>query len=182
MIILKRLTIKDLGLNKKRTIGTLIGIILSTALITVVGGMFFTFQNTLLQGTINNGGYYHIQLSDISEEQANTVKNNKDFSNLETVYDLGYSVENLGQNDSFTSHLYSMDKETAEYLKYNIKEGEFPKNSSEVLISKEYKDKMNVKIGDNVKLVCGYMADKNGKILKSTEYRTYEFTVVRNNK
>ena len=53
MNILKKITIKDLKLNKKRTIGTLVGIILSAALITVVVGMLFTMQNTLFKSTVN---------------------------------------------------------------------------------------------------------------------------------
>ena len=41
MDLLNRLTIKNLKLNKKRTIVTIMGIILSVALISAVAGMFF---------------------------------------------------------------------------------------------------------------------------------------------
>ena len=40
MNLLNKLTIKNLKLNKKRTIVTIIGIMLSVALITAVSGMF----------------------------------------------------------------------------------------------------------------------------------------------
>ena len=40
MQILNRLTIRNLKLNKKRTIVTIIGIILATALLTAVAGKF----------------------------------------------------------------------------------------------------------------------------------------------
>ena len=73
MNILKRLTIKDLKLNKKRTIGTLIGIILAITLITVVGGMFFSMRKTLIESEIQSNGYYHVQLSDISESAVNNA-------------------------------------------------------------------------------------------------------------
>ena len=69
MNILSKLTKRDLKLNKKRTIGTLVGIILATALITVVGGMFFTFQNTLVEDSINNNGYYHIVLNNVANKE-----------------------------------------------------------------------------------------------------------------
>lgn len=49
MNLLNKLTIKNLKLNKKRTIVTVIGIILSTALITAVASMFFSAQESLLR-------------------------------------------------------------------------------------------------------------------------------------
>ncbi len=44
MNILTKLTKKNLILNKKRAIGTIVGIILSTALICAVSGMFTSFK------------------------------------------------------------------------------------------------------------------------------------------
>ncbi len=49
MNILNKLTIKNLKLNKKRTIVTIIGIILSVALITAVASMVVSFRESLLE-------------------------------------------------------------------------------------------------------------------------------------
>ena len=49
MNILNKLTIKNLKLNKKRTIVTIIGIMLSTALICAVAGMVSSFMATLVE-------------------------------------------------------------------------------------------------------------------------------------
>ena len=46
MNLLNKLTIKNLKLNKKRTIVTIIGIMLSVALITAVSGMFFSVKES----------------------------------------------------------------------------------------------------------------------------------------
>lgn len=185
MNILKKLTIKDLKLNKKRTIGTLIGIILSTALITAVGAMGFVFQNTLLQFYINQDGYYHIQFLNINEEKLATIKNNKNFSHIETVYDLGHAINLIGEDDYQYSHLYSMNEETANYLKYTITEGRFPKNNSEVILNSYYAERLNLKIGDKVKFTSGDMSDEQGNSTNEITYDTYitnsknyEFTVV----
>lgn len=48
MNILNRLTAKNLKLNKKRTLVTIIGVILSTALICAVAGVFSSFQQTFI--------------------------------------------------------------------------------------------------------------------------------------
>ena len=48
MSLLNKLTIKNLLLNKKRTIVTIIGIILSVALITAVSSMYASGIQTLI--------------------------------------------------------------------------------------------------------------------------------------
>lgn len=59
MNILSKLSIRNLKLNKKRTISTIIGIILSVALICAVASMGISFQATLVENAINETGYYH---------------------------------------------------------------------------------------------------------------------------
>ena len=62
MNILSKISIKNLKLNKKRTISTIIGIILSSALICAVATLVTSFQTTLVENTINQTGYYHMKI------------------------------------------------------------------------------------------------------------------------
>ena len=62
MNILNNLTTKNLKLNKKRTIVTIIGIMLSVALICAVAGMVTSFQATLINIAITDGGYQRIKM------------------------------------------------------------------------------------------------------------------------
>ena len=48
MDVLKKFTIKNLKLNKKRTLVTIIGIMLSVALITTVATMYQSLINSLI--------------------------------------------------------------------------------------------------------------------------------------
>lgn len=52
MNIFKKLTTRNLKLNKKRTITTIIGIMLSTALICATFGLTTSFQQSLLNDSI----------------------------------------------------------------------------------------------------------------------------------
>ena len=65
MDIIKKLIFKDLQLNKKRTIVTIIGIILSTALICAVAGMVTSVQKTLVENAKKDDGNYHVTLYDV---------------------------------------------------------------------------------------------------------------------
>ena len=78
MNVLKRLALKNLKMNKKRTISTIIGIILSTALICGTATLVTSFQKTLVQNAINETGYYHIKLENIKENDIKELKSNRD--------------------------------------------------------------------------------------------------------
>lgn len=178
MNILQKLTKKDLKLNKKRTIGTLVGIILSTALITAVGGMAITLQNTLVEGEKNDSGYYHIQLSDISKQDSEKIKLNKDYSHYEIVNDLGISKEETEDYARYP-HLYSMSKETSDYLKTKITKGAFPKDETEVLVGEAIINSFNYKIGDVIEVNPGTIDEQeiDPETAQIMNPKHYKFTI-----
>ena len=146
MNILRKLVLRDLKLNKKRTIGTIVGIVLSCALIVVVLGMSVVGKNSLLQSEINNYGYYHLRVNKINEEDV------KEFKNKDYVKDV-IVTNNIGstfydKDSSYISNVYSMSKETFDDLSYHIIEGEFPKDKNELLINRSFKYYYDVNVGD----------------------------------
>lgn len=78
MKIIQNLALKNLKMNKKRTVSTIIGIILSTALICGTATLITSFQKTLIQNAINETGYYHLKLEEIKQEDLKEIQNNKD--------------------------------------------------------------------------------------------------------
>ena len=152
------LSIRNLKLNKKRTISTIIGIILSVALICAVATMATSFQETLVQNAINETGNYHIKISNISSTEENELKNNNKIKVLSTLNDVGYAkLEEIENENKPYVHLYSMNEETFKNLKLNLIEGKFPTNENEIIISKHIKTngKVNLKIGDTITLNVG---------------------------
>ena len=98
MKILNKLAIKNLKLNKKRTIGTLIGIILSVALICAISSMVKSFQKTLIENAINETGYYHIMLYDVNDNNIKELENNRDIKTIDKVGKEGYAILNGSKN------------------------------------------------------------------------------------
>ena len=158
MNILNKLSIKNLKLNKKRTISTIIGIVLSVALICAVATMATSFRETLLQGAISKRGYYHIKLSDITENDIKDIKNNRDIKDIKQIQEVGYAELKTSQNkDKPYIHLYSMENSTFEFLKFKLIEGNFPQNENEIITSKHIitNGKSDIKIGDTITLDVG---------------------------
>lgn len=156
MKILNKIAIKNLKLNKKRTTSTIIGIILSVALICAVATMANSFQATLVQNAINEAGYYHIKLAGISKEDLTNVKNNRDIKDMKLMYDNGYAYFNgKAQEEKEYIHVYSMNNEDLKGLAYEILEGRQPQNENEIVLNKSAIFDSNYKIGDRITLEVG---------------------------
>lgn len=192
MNILNKMSIKNLKLNKKRTISTIIGIILSCALICAVATMVTSFQATLVENAINETGYYHLKISNVTDENIKTLKNNRDIKDIYTVNEIGYGKLENGQNeDKPYLKLYSMDNTVFKDLKFNLIEGKFPTNENELIISKHiiYNGKVDYKIGDKIRIDIGtrksldnydldYSNPYNEEDEQLVNNQEYEFTVV----
>lgn len=192
MNILSKLSIRNLKLNKKRTISTIIGIILSVALICAVASMGTSFQATLVENAINETGYYHLKISDVTDENIESLKNNRDIKEVLTISEKGYGkLENSQNVDKPYLKLYSMDKALFEFLKFNLIDGRFPTNNNEIIISEHIIEnaKVNYKIGDKIKVNIGervtldddklyYMNPYNKEDEKLINTQEYEFTIV----
>lgn len=171
MNILNKLAIKNLKLNKKRTIGTLIGIILSVALICAISSMVTSFQKTLIENAINETGYYHIMLSNVNDNNIKELENNRDIKTIDKVGKEGYAILNGSQN-KYKPYLklYSMDNNTFNDLKFKLIKGKFPTNNKEIVISNSIINnaKVNYKIGDNITIDIGERKTLDDYPLKPT--------------
>ena len=68
MNILNKLTIKHLKMNKKRTVVTIIGIILSTALMVGIGLLMSTVRENMIDMVITENGNRHMTIYDMNQK------------------------------------------------------------------------------------------------------------------
>lgn len=91
MNILKKLTLTNLKLNKKRTIVTIIGIILSVALITALSTLISSFRESLHEFYIKQRGNYHYAFYDISDDDLKIIKKNNKVESYYLTKGIGYA-------------------------------------------------------------------------------------------
>ena len=178
MSIFTKLTIRNLKLNRKRTIGTIIGIMLATSLICTVAGIATTLQKSMIATTVEETGYYHIKLSNITEEDIEKFKNNRDVEAVNVVTDVGYSLFDGSTNSQRPYiHLYSLDKSSFDNMSLKLIDGRYPENSNEIAINEDVLSNSSIeyKIGDTITLELGdrYAGEKN--IISGKEYLPYEY-------
>ena len=168
MSILNDLTIKNLKLNKKRTIVTIVGIILSTALMVGIGLLFSSFQDYMIRETISYNGKYEAEYGDVSLDKLNSI-DKKDFSYF---YQKPIGFSKFDSANEYKPYIYisSVDKEYFNEL--HLISGRFAENDSELVISNHINTNggASYKIGDTITLKYGERVIEGVNTLANNEY------------
>jgi len=83
--ILQKLTIRHLKRNRSRTVITVVGIVLSVAMVTAVSGMVASFQDMLYQDSVLKEGLWHVRYKNVDPVAAGQLVQEPVFSEWEWV-------------------------------------------------------------------------------------------------
>ena len=190
MNVLKKFTTRSLKLNKKRSMVTIIGIILSVALICTVAGMVFSFRESMIEHSIRYVGRYHTMFRSVDSEAVNVANNHKKIDSIYFANNIGYAE--FDSNNEYTPYVYLLGYSEGAFKESSLVllEGRFPKADNEILLTEDFRAKSNVEynIGDTIKLDLFELAyinedyEDENYFEKSNEKRTplfeKEYTVV----
>lgn len=168
MKLLNKLTLKNLRLNKVRTIVTIVGIMLSAALITVVSGMALSGRQTMIDGQKTWSGNYDVALDIIDTAKIDKIRQNRNVENAFYKERLGYARTKNADGEICDYSVLAMSENTyGNCFKIDLIKGKFPTNSGEAVVTKSFKtqDGKNVKVGDKITLDVGVLTDKDGNVL-----------------
>lgn len=181
MNVLNKLTKRNLTLNKKRTIVTIIGIMLSTALIVCVSGMVTSFQKTLINRSIEEDGYYHVVIKDMKKEDVLALAKNRDIKDYYISNEVGYAP--FSSTNMFKPYLYitAYNEKALHNLGITLIEGRLPENPNEIMIPNHAMEGggFTGKIGDTLTLQIGnrvledegktFILNQNNPLVTETE-------------
>lgn len=149
--------------NKKRTILTIVGIILATVLICAVGTLLLSFKDSMLASDRAKGDFEFI-LENINPDEVDKVTNNAEVKDSSI-----YQKAEKGEEEQIlnSTRVASLSKGNKNYFDkvytQKVLEGRKPAADGEVIIDANTKDLLKTEVGDNITLV-----DKNGKQNKVT--------------
>lgn len=176
MKVLNKFTIKNLKLNKSRTIVTIIGIMLSCALIMVVAGMAASAQQTMVNAQINVSGDYDLVVKGANRKILDNAEANR---NVKVVYikqKLGcaYLPQAKLSSKPYINVVALNEKAYTDCFNITLKEGRLPQNGNELVLSSSVLEnsRAEFKIGDTITLDLGkrvYVSDAEIP-LNDTEY------------
>ena len=177
MQILNRLTIRNLKLNKRRTIVTIIGIILATALLTAVATMAVSLKESVTLRSKKVDGDFHLLLYDMTDKEKESVINNRQVESYYETREVGYGVLDGCVNDSKPYvYIEALDSDTFEKAEINVTSGRLPEDDSEIVISSHIKTNGGVKynLGDKITFDIGDRTYNGKKLYQNDTYREDE--------
>lgn len=159
MKILNKLTVKNLKLNKSRTIVTIIGIMLSCALIMVVAGMAASAQQTMVNLQINFTGNYDLFVKGANKKIIDNAQANRNVKDIYIKQNLGCAYLPQAKFDTkpYINVVAFNEKSFTDCFNVTLKEGRLPENENELVLSQSVieNSKADYKLGDIVALDLG---------------------------
>ncbi len=177
MNLLNRLTIKNFKLNQKRTIVTIIGIILSIAMLTAVASMFFSARASLIVYQMEQKGNHHYAFFDVQVEDLQKFDQNRKIEQFSVAENLGYAKLDGIQNE-YKPYVFvkGLSEDGFETLSVKVEEGRLPKNEHEIVVPSHLETNGGVEfqVGDKLTLEIGTrMSD--GYVM--TQQQTYSLEI-----
>lgn len=158
MNIINKLTLRHLKLNKRRTIVTILGVIISVAMVTAVATLGVSFMELMKKQSISTNGEWHVQYRDVTAAQLKAIEADERTETLVISSDRGYAPLAGGQNEN-KPYWFIKEYNTAGFKQFPVEllEGRLPTTKQEVVISEEIAKnaKVTYKIGETLTLDIG---------------------------
>ncbi|WP_314588189.1 FtsX-like permease family protein [Paenibacillus terrigena] len=165
MNIVNTLTIRHLKQNKRRTLVTIIGVIISVAMVTAVATLVFSFSDLLIKQAIADTGEWHVQYQDVTKEQLAAIQGDDATKTVAMARDLGFAPLEGGQNPN-KPYLFikAYDAQGFAQFQVELSKGRLPLTDKEVVISDAVATNAKVKydIGDRLTLRVGERFEQGG--------------------
>lgn len=146
-------------MNRTRTIVTIIGIILSVALITVVAGIYTSFNQSMIDMVIHNTGDYDLALSGSqTKETIRLMEDNEEVRDVYTSKTVGIAkLENGTLYTPYVSVVALSPNTFQSGFDFTLKEGRYPQKDDEIVLTKEFLNHTitNYQVGDQIPLELG---------------------------
>lgn len=173
---------KYLKQNKKRTITSIIGIIIVTILLCSILLLLNVYQEYMVKGERNISNW-EVSFQNISYEKACALKELSDIKEVSIVQRIGISAENYILDQAFgQAHIYlrAYDKTALNNMELKLTEGRLPENENEIVVSQTF---MN--IGDSANITINGITKIYkvvGKIMspsfEKTSFNSIEITAI----
>ena len=158
MKILNNVTLQSLKKNRVRTIVTIIGVILSAAMITAVTTFISSFQDYLLQNVIAEQGSWQVEFRDVTPEFVEELSSDKQVKEYAVNKNIGYSIIESGKNNDKPYLFFTaLSDKSFELLSVKMISGRLPQNENEIIIPEHlfYAEEGRYDIGKSISIELG---------------------------
>ncbi|WP_058303128.1 ABC transporter permease [Gorillibacterium timonense] len=159
MNVVNQLTLRQLKLNKKRTLVTLIGVIISVAMITAVSTLGTSFVDLFKRHTMNGTGNWHVRYDNATSAQLNAIQADPATKMLLISRDLGYAPITGTVKNPDKPYWFVSEYNEGAYRNFpiNLLEGRLPTASDELVIPEHAVNNggQSYRVGEKLTLAIG---------------------------
>ena len=178
MNVFNKVTLESLKKNRTRTIVTIIGIMLSAAMICASTTFVSSMQNFVLRCEIYSSGDWHGAVYDAAYKDYEDIRDSDRVSSAAYAQVLGYAK--IDSANEYKPYLYVLGGDVASgYFKtmpVHLILGTLPKDSTEIVLPEHLTSngKVNYKLGDTVTLDVGDRTLDGRRLGQDTPVYTYD--------
>lgn len=173
MNIFNKVTLQSMKKSRTRTIVTIIGVILSAAMITAVASFAVSLQNYMVNGATQKYGGWHVAFLDVDSSFVQERTHDNGAANTAAFQNIGYAKLDGGKNPN-KPYLFmaGFSEEAFDTLPITLVSGRLPKNSGEILVPAHVAANGGVKfaVGDTLSLTVGSRMDGNKNLGQHDPY------------
>ena len=135
MNIIQRLTLRHMRMNKRRTLVTVLGIVISVAMITAVSTFAGSFMDLMRRDTLARTGDWQVEYQDISPEQAALLAADQDAEKAGMNRTIGYlQIPDPGRVNKPYLLRQDFDQQGFEILPMELEQGRMPEQPGEIIV------------------------------------------------
>ncbi|MDE5584484.1 MAG: ABC transporter permease, partial [Ruminococcus sp.] len=135
MNIFHKVTLQSLKKNRTRTIVTIVGIVLSTALICAVTTSCASFLNYAREYIIRNHGSWHGYFMNVGEDDTEKIIDSEQVADYAVIREEGYAkLDGILNESKPYIYIASVKRTKDNVINIKITEGKYPENDGEILI------------------------------------------------
>lgn len=157
MNVFHKLTLESLKKNKTRTIVTIIGIILSTAMICAVASLSSSFHNYLVNIESADKGSWHVKLEETNKDNLEKLQSDERVDSIAYAKEEGYAKVYNKENEEIMLYILSAADGFEDIMPVHIVDGHYPSNENEIIVPTHLAKSRRVyyDIGDQITLNVG---------------------------
>lgn len=178
MNVFNKVTLESLKKNRTRTVVTIIGIMLSAAMICASTTFVSSMQNFVLRCEIYSSGDWHGAVYDAAYKDYEDIRDSGKVSSAAYAQVLGYAK--IGSANEYKPYLYVLGGDAAsgyfETMPVHLLLGTLPKDSTEIILPEHLTSngKVNYTLGDTVTLEVGDRTLDGKRLGQDTPVYTYD--------
>lgn len=180
MNIFGTITARTMKQSRSRSIVTIIGVILSTAMITAVTTFGMSMHGFLVDTSIQQEGNWHVVLENVTPELVDEIRKDERIEELGIITPVGYARTVGMPDDGYVPYFFveNISNQCVEMLNPELTQGRLPENDSEVILPQyllySQENGQEFHMGDTITLELGDRMQGDTMLNMNTPYLSME--------